>query len=103
MKEFFVYIVECSDGLYYTGVTSDLDKRISEHNAGIDNRAFTFRRRPVELLFYETYSDPYTAFRVEKQIKGWSRRKKKALIDQDWDRLIEYSKNYTQNRRSGIL
>ena len=100
MKEFFVYIVECSDGLFYTGVTLDLDKRIKEPNAGIDNRAFTFRRRPVELLFCETYGDPDSAFRVEKQIKGWSRRKKKALIDRNWDSLVEYSRNYSQKETS---
>ena len=93
MREFYVYIVRCSDGLYYTGVTNDLTRRIQEHNAGLNPRSFTFRRRPVELMFYESFTDPLSAFQVEKQIKGWSRRKKEALIDQDWDRLVKFSKN----------
>jgi len=50
-------------------------------------------RRPVELLFYEKFSDPYAAFRLEKQIKGWRRRKKEALIAGDFDKLVEYSKS----------
>ncbi len=96
--EFFVYIVRCSDGLYYTGVTNDLSRRIQEHNSDLNPRSFTYRRRPVELLFYETFTDPHSAFRLEKQIKGWSRRKKEALIDQDWDKLVEFSKN---NKKQG--
>ena len=44
-------------------------------------------------MFYETFTDPYSAFRVEKQIKGWSRGKKEALINQDWDKLVDFSKN----------
>ena len=67
---------------------------MQEHNAGIDKRAYTYRRRPVKLLFYEEFSDPYTAFRLEKQIKGWSRKKKEALIAGDFDKLVEYSKSY---------
>ena len=93
MREFYVYIVKCSDGLYYTGVTNDLTRRIQEHNAGLNPKSFTFRRRPVELMFFETFIEPLSAFQVEKQIKGWSRCKKEALIDRDWDRLIKFSKN----------
>jgi len=102
LREFFVYIVKCSDGLYYTGVTNDLSRRIQEHNSGLNNKSFTFRRRPVDLVFYETFADPYSAFRLEKQIKGWSRRKKEALINRDWDKLVEFSKNYQlQGKKKG--
>lgn len=53
-------------------------------------------------MFYETFNDPYSAFRLEKQIKGWSRRKKEALINQDWDKLVEFSKNYQiQGKKKG--
>ncbi len=102
MREFFVYIVKCSDGLYYTGVTNDISRRIQEHNSDLNTKSFTFRRRPVDLVFYETFNDPYSAFRLEKQIKGWSRRKKEALINRDWDKLVELSKNYQlQGKKKG--
>ena len=95
MRVLFVYIVECSDGLFYTGITNDLSRRIREHNTGFDTKAFTYRRRTVKLVFYESFSDPYYAIRFEKRVKGWSRRKKKALIERNWDKLVEYSKRYT--------
>ncbi|UCG28215.1 MAG: GIY-YIG nuclease family protein [Bacteroidales bacterium] len=90
----YVYIVKCSDASYYTGVTNNIEKRIREHNSGINNRAYTYSRRPVELVYFEQFSDPYAAFRLEKQIKGWTRRKKEALIRGDYDRLVEYSRSY---------
>jgi len=92
MNPIHVYIVKCSDGLFYTGVTNNLNRRIIEHNAGEDPRAFTYRRRPLKLVFSESFSDPIRAFQLEKQIKGWSRRKKQALIDRNWELLIEDSK-----------
>lgn len=84
---YFVYIVECSDGLYYTGVTNNLDRRIWEHNEGIDPKSFTYNRRPVTLKYYEYFSDIKQAISWEKQLKGWSRKKKEALFDRDWDKL----------------
>jgi putative endonuclease len=94
MKFYFVYIVECSDESYYTGFTSNLDKRIMEHNSGIHDNAYTLKRRPVVLKWHEQFTDPKHAIDVEKQIKGWSRRKKKALIEEDWGNLVEFSKNF---------
>ncbi|WP_037316543.1 GIY-YIG nuclease family protein [Salegentibacter sp. Hel_I_6] len=96
MKKFYVYIVECSDGSFYTGVTSSLQKRIDEHNAGLHPKAYTYSRRPVSLKWVQEFNDSFSAFLVEKQIKGWSRRKKLALIEQDWDKLVKYSRNYTE-------
>ncbi len=96
MKTYFVYILKCSDDSFYTGITNNLDRRIYEHNIGIDIVAFTFKRRPVELVWFEMFTEPTQAIMIEKKIKGWSRRKKQALIDENWDKLIEYSKNYTQ-------
>ena len=93
-----VYILECSDGSFYTGVTNNLDRRLAEHNEGISRKAYTFRRRPVRLVYYESHSNPYSAIDREKQIKRWSRRKKKALIEEDWEKLIEYSRNYKDSR-----
>ncbi len=99
MKLFYVYIVECSDKSYYTGFTSNLDKRITEHNSGTYDNAYTSKRRPVTLVWYEQFTDPSHAIAVEKQIKGWSHRKKKALIEEKWEDLVEFSKNF-RNRNS---
>jgi putative endonuclease len=96
MKTYFVYILKCKDDSFYTGITNNLDRRLQEHNIGLDTNAYTFSRRPVELVWYETFSDPNQAITIEKKIKGWSRRKKQALIDEDWDKIVRFSKNYTQ-------
>ena len=90
---FYVYIVKCRDGSYYTGVTNDVDRRIEEHNSGLDAKCYTFLRRPVTLKYVEHFYDFMKAERREKQIKGWSRRKKEALMAGDWQKLVELSKN----------
>ncbi len=89
----YVYIVECSDGSFYTGITNDLDRRIAEHNDGDNPKSYTFNRRPVILVYIEDHSDPYHAISREKQIKGWSRKKKIAMIHGEWDKLPELSKS----------
>ena len=100
MKQYYVYIVKCSDQSYYTGVTNNLERRIYEHNFGIERRAYTYKRKPIKLVWFETFSDINEAISIEKKIKGWSRRKKEALISKDWAKLVEYSKNYTQFGKS---
>ena len=91
--EVTVYMVECSDGSYYTGLTKqDIEARVWEHNEGI-YRGYTHTRRPVKLVFTETYDLMTDAIMRERQIKGWSRVKKQALIDYDYERLPELSKN----------
>ena len=89
----YVYIVECSDGSYYTGVTNDANKRIAQHNTGIHKDSYTYERRPVNLVFCQRFYDPTQAIAFEKQIKGWSRKKKKAIIDEQWDLLPELAMN----------
>jgi putative endonuclease len=84
MKSFWVYIVLCSDASYYTGITNDVDVRVFQHNDGIDRFCYTYTRRPVRLVYSAEFSDPNEAIRWEKQIKGWSRAKKDALIRGDW-------------------
>ncbi len=81
----WVYILKCFDGSHYTGSAVDLEKRIAEHMAGT--------RLPVELVFAYEMPTIFEAFLRERQIKGWARRKKEALINGDWDKLIEYSKS----------
>ena len=92
MKDYFVYIVKCSDESYYTGVTSNLEQRINEHNYGIF-KGYTSKRLPVTLVFSNRFSDVREAIRAEKQIKGWSRAKKEALIEGDFEKLVKLSKS----------
>ena len=89
-----VYILRCSDGSYYVGVTNDIVFRVAQHIEGLNRRAYTFSRRPVELVFQEHFHDVNQAIAFEKQVKGWRREKKEALIRREWDRLPELSKAY---------
>ncbi len=88
----FVYILECADGSFYTGVSNDVERRVVEHNEGNNRTAYTYKRRPVKLVYQESFTDPNYAIAVEKQIKGWSRNKKIALINREWEKLPELSK-----------
>jgi putative endonuclease len=88
-----VYILECADKSYYTGVTNDAEKRVNEHNAGIDRNSYTYTRRPVKLVFCEKFVNSLQAIEFEKRIKGWSRNKKEALINNQLELLPELSKN----------
>ena len=96
MKQYYTYILKCSDNSYYTGVTNDLERRIREHQSGSKKTAYTFSRRPITLVWFESFLNINEAILIEKKIKGWSRRKKEALINEDWNKLIEYSRNYTE-------
>ena len=77
----FTYILKCADGSYYTGWTTDLEKRVSKHNSG-NGAKYTRCRLPVELVYYERYEDKSTAMKREYQIKQLSRSQKEALINQ---------------------
>ena len=96
MRFYFVYIVKCSDGSYYTGFTNNLERRLGEHQSGKNKDSYTFDKRPLELVWFESFNDVLDAIATEKRIKGWTRRKKEALIAEDWDKLVLYSKNYTE-------
>ncbi|MCB0506003.1 MAG: GIY-YIG nuclease family protein [Cyclobacteriaceae bacterium] len=100
MKQYFVYILKCSDNSYYTGVTNDLERRLDEHREGINKAAYTHNRRPVSLVFYTDFNDINQAIAFEKQVKGWSRKKKEALINDEWDKLPELAecKNETSHK-----
>ena len=74
---YIVYILECKDWSYYIGTTNDLDKRLWEHNIVQDENSYTFSRRPVEIKYFETFTDANQAIAREKQIKGWSRKRSK--------------------------
>lgn len=91
-KQMYVYILKCSDGTYYTGVTNDLERRLHEHNSRSRN-SYVSARLPFELFYYEEFNNPLVAIAREKQIKGWSRAKKEALKNRDFDKLKFLSKN----------
>ena len=92
MKCYHVYILKCADNSYYTGITSDLDKRISEHESGTHKNSYTYFRRPVELVYFAEFSSVDLAIAKEKQIKKWSRVKKEALINGAFEHLPNLSK-----------
>ncbi|WP_191858783.1 GIY-YIG nuclease family protein [Hanstruepera ponticola] len=96
MKFYYVYILLCSDNTYYTGMTNDLEKRILQHKAGHRKDTYTYSRRPVKLVWHLQCTNPTEAIKIEKQIKGWSHRKKEALINENWNDLITFSKNYSE-------
>ena len=81
----FVYILRCSDGAYYVGSYrgDDLNVRVAEHNFGHRRKAWTYRRRPVELAWSDHFNRYTDAIACERQLKGWSRAKKEALIAGD--------------------
>ncbi len=80
MKEYFVYILRCSDGSYYTGVTNNYQLRVAQHQEGHDTSCYTYKRRPVELVYLAEFQEVAEAIHWEKVLKGWSRKKKEALI-----------------------
>jgi len=83
-----VYMLRCADGSYYVGrTTKDIETRVSEHNEGINETSYTRPRRPVTLVFSEVYDRIDDSIRRERQIKGWSRKKKEALIQGDYEAL----------------
>jgi len=109
MKILYVYILECADDSFYVGVTNDVGRRFIEHISGIHDRAYTFERRPLKLVFCKQFRRPIDAIKYEKQIKGWTRAKKMALINNNLEKLHElaecqndsHSKNFNgQSERS---
>jgi putative endonuclease len=96
---YIVYILECSDGSYYTGSTDNINKRLWQHEQGVDSSSYTYSRRPVKLVWAsEETQYYYDALRWEKQIKGWSRAKKQALIRREFDTIHEVVKAERKKR-----
>ena len=93
MKTYYVYILKCSDNSYYTGVSNDMERRLMEHNAGLNKKCYTYSRRPLEMVFITEFNDINKAIAFEKQVKGWSRKKKEAIINNRWEDLPELSKH----------
>ncbi len=89
MAYFFVYMLKCSDNSYYLGHTDNLEKRISEHKSKVYS-GYTSTRLPVKVVFMQTFTTRYEALVAERKIKGWTRKKKEALIKKDYKLLWKY-------------
>ena len=98
MKTYYVYMVRCADGKFYVGITNDPERRVAQHNLGHDPESYTFTRRPVELVHCSDFKEVDDAIRWEKQLKGWSRAKKIALIAGDWTAVVHLS-----NEKKSVL
>ena len=90
MKAGFMYILKCANGNYYTGSTDNLERRLTQHQAG-EGANFTKKHLPVSLVYYEEYQRVDQAFYREKQVQGWSRAKKEALINGETNLLNKLS------------
>ena len=98
----YLYILRCSDGSYYVGTARNgLEKRIAEHNTGLFG-GYTAKRRPVTLIFSQHFESIANAVAAERQVKGWNRAKKEALIKGDWVRVSElaHRRNVHPSRRT---
>jgi len=88
---FWAYMIHCRAGRFYTGQTDDLDRRMAEHQSG-KFPGFTSARHPLELVWSESFPSRYEAICAEQRIKGWTRKKKLALIRGDWDEISRLAK-----------
>ena len=94
----YMYILRCSNGQYYVGSTKDIDKRLDEHQQG-EGALFTKKHLPVELVYYEKFQRIDDAFLREHQIKGWNRKKKEALINDQLEKLPKLSKSMSNSSK----
>ena len=95
---FWVYVLRCSDGSYYTGHTDNLQHRVGMHQHG-EVPGYTSKRRPVELAFSQECATREEALTAELQIKGWSRAKKEALFRGDWAQINLLSRGKHRHER----
>ena len=89
-------LLNAKTGVIIPVYCNDIERRLWEHNTGHDENSYAFSRRPVELKYFESFTDINQAITREKQLKGWSRKKKQALIAQNFDKLKELSKSKNQ-------
>ncbi|MFV1448197.1 GIY-YIG nuclease family protein [Maribacter sp. HS] len=92
MITYYVYILECADNSFYTGITSNLTQRLESHQSGKYKNSYTSKRRPVILAFYCEFTDPNLAIETENRIKKWSQSKKNALIAGEYEKLPNLAK-----------
>ena len=95
---FWVYVLRCADGSYYTGHTDNLQERIGQHQQG-KIPGYTVKRRPVELVYSQECTTRLEALNAEIQIKRWTRAKKEALFKRDWKEINRLSRGKHQRQR----
>jgi putative endonuclease len=99
----FVYMLRCRDGRYYVGSARGdwdaLERRVNEHNAGL-YEGYTKSRRPMELVYHQEFQRVTDAVAAERQLKGWRRAKKEALIRGDRKLISDLARNHTEYPRS---
>jgi len=98
---FWVYILRCSDKSYYIGHTDNLEQRIGQHHSG-EVEGYTSTRTPVELVYAQEFVTRTEALTAELQIKGWSRKKKEALICNDWVAINRLSRGKHKHQRQKL-
>ena len=94
---FYTYILRCADGSYYVGHTEDLGARMHQHTDGVGS-GYTSKRRPLDLIWATDCQTRANAFELERQIKGWSRAKKEALMRGDFDALPDLARGRSGRR-----
>lgn len=102
MLTFWLYILRCSDGSLYVGHTDNLDRRMEDHGAGRGGE-YTANRRPVTLVWFDEFPTRDECLARERQLKGWSRAKKEALIAADWERVHELARGPESRARAARL
>ena len=100
MKSYYIYILKCADSLLYTGFTNNISRRFEEHQLGRSKSSFTYKRRPLELIFFQEFNDVKQAIYFEKKIKKWSAKKKLALANEDYNMLqiLSECRNFTHSK-----
>jgi putative endonuclease len=96
---FWAYMLHCADRSFYVGHTDNLDERIGAHQSGLIP-GYTSTRLPLTLVWSEEFPTRYEALSAERQIKGWSRAKKLALIRGDWPRVSALARNAEEKERA---
>jgi putative endonuclease len=91
MWVYYVYMLRCFDGTFYTGVTNDVVRRYEEHCSGSNQRCYTYTRRPLRLVYAEEFRYVNDAIAWEKRLKVWTHKKKRAFAEQDWPLLKRLS------------
>jgi putative endonuclease len=82
--DWFLYVVECSDGTLYTGIATDVTRRLREHNSSPKGAKYTRSRRPVSLVYWIDFSDRATACKAEAKFKKLTRKQKLEIINENW-------------------
>jgi putative endonuclease len=96
---FWTYMLHCADRSFYVGHTDDLEHRMAQHQCG-QMRGYTSTRLPVKLVWCDEFPSRYEALQAERQIKGWGRAKKMALIRSDWSLISQLARNRDEKERA---